>query len=127
MDFPDLVPSARQFTPGNWPVKTYQAQNGAEVRFLYGNRRTGMSLQLTYNNLSDAQAEQFLEHYRERRGTFETFVFTAMAAAKSGWSGGKDELGVEAWGNRWRYAEEPRIESIKPGISSVSVSLVGVF
>ena len=40
MAFPSLVPSTRTFDAGNWPVKTYKAQSGAEVRILYGNRRT---------------------------------------------------------------------------------------
>ena len=36
MAYPDIRPSSRQFDPGNWPVRTYNAQNGAEVRLLYG-------------------------------------------------------------------------------------------
>ena len=39
-------PTTRQFTSGSFPVKTFQAQNGAEIRILYGNQLTGKKLNL---------------------------------------------------------------------------------
>jgi hypothetical protein len=123
MPFPELVPTSRSFDPGNWPVKQFRSQNGAEVRILYGNRRTGMELALSYSNVTDAQAELFLDHFEECKGTF---LFTGDAGAKRGWRGNSDALGAAATGNRWRYAEPPQVESIRPGRSNVSVKLVGV-
>ena len=64
MAFPSLTPSSRAFSPGNFPVKTFRAQSGAETRILYGSKRTGMGMSLTYKNVTDSQAEQFLDHYR---------------------------------------------------------------
>ena len=63
MPFPVLEPTSRNFKPGNFAVKTYNAQSGAEVRILYGDTRTKMELSLGYDNISDAQAEQFFTHY----------------------------------------------------------------
>ena len=63
MDFPALTPTARSFESGDFPIKTFKAQNGAETRILYGSNRTNMKLQLTYANITDAQAEQFLDHF----------------------------------------------------------------
>ena len=129
MEYPEaLVPTSREFGPGDWPVKAYRAMNGAEVRILYGNRRTGMTLKLTYNNIRDQDAEQFLQHFNDRKGTFLPFRFSvAQPAAKKGWAGAQATIGAEAYGNTWRYAEPPAITSVRPGRSSVSVNLVGVF
>lgn len=126
MSYPDLVPTARSFDPGDWPTKQYRAQNGAEVRMLYGSRRTGMSLSLSYDNISDANAELFLGHYNLMLGTYNTFVLSADPGVKAGWKGHPDAFGAEAWGNRWRYAESPKVVSVRPGRSSVTVNLIGV-
>lgn len=126
MAYPDLVPTARSFDPGNWPVRQYRSQSGVEVRLLYGSRRTGMSLSLSYENVSDANAELFLRHFNEMLGTYNTFVLTADPGVREGWTGSPDALGAEAWGNRWRYSEPPKVVSVRPGRSSVTINLTGV-
>ena len=123
MSYPALKPADRQFDAGDWPIKTYTAQSGAEVRILYGSKRTGMTLGLSYENVSDTQAEQFLTHYDSTFGTFQTF--TLPDAARSGWSGTQAAIDA-ASGNNWRYAEQPQITAVRPGRSSVRVSLVAV-
>ena len=67
-------PTTRQFTSGSFPVKTFQAQNGAEIRILYGNQLTGKKLNLTYANVTDAVAYHFIQHYVEMRGSYKTFT-----------------------------------------------------
>lgn len=124
MAFPTLTPSSRAFDPGDWPVKTFRSQNGAETRILYGSNRTGMTLQLSYDNITDANAELFLDHYNEMQGTYTTFLL--VSGTRSGWTGNLDALGANAWGNAWRYAEPPQVQSVRPGISSVQVKLIGV-
>jgi len=127
MPFPALVPSARSFDPGNWPVKTYRAQNGAEVRLLYGNTRTGMTLQLEYSNIPDTDAQQFLKHFNEVRGTYQTFAFTGSLWNRvlAGWHGAAEPLLPPA-GTDWRYDGPPSLNSVRPGVSTVSVTLRGV-
>jgi hypothetical protein len=124
MPFPALAPTARDFKPGNWPVKTYNAQSGAEVRILYGDTRTKMELSLSYDNVTDAQAEQFLTHYGEVKGTYLTFNLSS--GAKSGW-GGTAAVIDAGQTNKWRYADVPQVTAVRPGRSSVKVNLVGVF
>lgn len=125
MAFPTLAPTSRSFDAGDWPTKTFRSQNGSEVRILYGSNRTGMSLELSYENITDANAELFLTHYNEVQGTYGTFTIPATGA-KTGWGGSANALDVTNTGNRWRYSEAPTLQSIKPGISSVSVKLIGV-
>ncbi len=59
MAFPTLVPTSRSFESGDYPVKTFKAQNGKEHRILYGSNRTNMKLSLSYANITDANAELF--------------------------------------------------------------------
>jgi hypothetical protein len=124
MPFPSIKPTARDFKPGDWPVKTFNAQSGAEVRILYGDTRTKMELSLSYDNVPDAQAEQFLTHYDEVKGSYLTFDLSD--AAKTGWRG--NAAAVDAGNvNKWRYAESPQVTAVRPGRSSIRVNLVGVF
>jgi len=127
----DLVPSARSFESGDYPVKTYKAQNGAEHRILYGSNRTNMKLSLTYANILDADAEQFLDHYDTVQGTFQTFavgnvVGTKINPTRGGWEGNKDALGAQAQGNDYRYEGPPQVAQVASGRSTVTVNLIGV-
>jgi hypothetical protein len=123
MAFPALVPTSRNFNPGDYPIRQFRSQSGAEVRILYGDSRTGMTLELSYDNISDANAELFLQHYNDTKGTYDTF--TLSAEAKTGWSGSSGAIDVSGV-NAWRYAEPPAVTAVRPGRSSVRVQLVGV-
>ena len=124
MTFPALAPTARAYVPGDWPVKTYTAMSGAEVRIRYGNKRLNARLSLSYDNITDAQAEQFLTHYSEVTGTFTTF--TVPAAVSTGWTGTATALSPGSTGAAYRYENAPQITSVRPGVSSVKVELIGV-
>lgn len=129
MAFPLLVPTSRSFEPGDYPVKTFKAQNGKEHRILYGSNRTNMKLSLSYANITDANAELFLDHYDEVQGTFGTFVvggFDVSSGGKAGWEGNKDVLGAQSQGNNYRYESPPQMVQVRPGISTVTVNLIGV-
>ena len=79
MPYPTLKPAARSYNPGNYAVKTYNSQSGVEVRLLYGSKRYNVQLQLTYNNISDVDAQKFLVHFDETKGTYSTFKFSTEA------------------------------------------------
>ena len=124
-----LVPSARTFESGNYPVKTYRAENGAEHRILYGSKRTNMKLSLTYTNIADIDAELFLNHYDTVQGTFKTFdvgSVNGVSPTRGGWEGNKEALGAETHGNSYRYEGPPQLTQVRPGISTVTVNLIGV-
>ena len=129
MAFPSIAPSSRNFSPGNYPIKAFKAQSGAETRVLYGSKRTGMQLALSYKNISDANAELFLDHFDDMKGTYTTFDIVIEGVSpdvKSGWKGNADAIGAGASGNAYRYASPPKVTQVKPGISNVQVNLVGV-
>jgi len=132
-----LVPSARTFESGDYPVKTYKAQNGAEHRILYGSNRTNMKLSLTYANIRDVDAEKFLDHYDKVQGTFKTFVLenvkgTGINPTCVGWEGNQDALGAgtpgppETPGKDYRYEGPPQVAQVASGRSTVTVNLISV-
>lgn len=123
MTYPSLAPSSRNFNAGDYSYKTFKSQNGSETRILYGDKRTGMTLDLSYDNIPDNQADDFIAHYDDTKGGFETFDLPA--GFRAGWAGLPARIDA-ATGNKWRYESPPVITSVRPGISSVTVKLVGV-
>ena len=125
MAFPELVPTNRSFDAGDYPVKAFKSQNGAETRILYGSNRTNMKLSLSYSNIADANAELFLDHYDEMKGTFTTLAI-GQDAGKGGWEGNNDAIGAGRQGNAYRYESAPQLTQVRPGVSTVTVNLIGV-
>ena len=125
MAFPSLVPTARTFDAGDFPVKIYRSQNGKEHRILYGSNRTNMKLSLTYANITDANAELFLDHYEEEQGTFGTFD-SVPSGYEKGWEGNASEIDAQTFGNKYRYEGPPQVVQVRPGVSTVTVNLIGV-
>ena len=123
MAFPSYEPTSFEFDAGDYRYKTFVAQSGKEVRILYGNKRTGMTLQLQYTNIPDTSSDDFIAHYDEVKGGFGDF--TIPDAYKNGWNGDAASIDAVATGNRWRYNQPPRIVPVRPGISSVTIALIG--
>jgi hypothetical protein len=123
MTFPTLQPTSRSFTSGDWPIKKFTAQSGAEIRILYGSQRTNAKLDLGYENISDANAQLFLDDYEAQIGTLRTF--SLPSAVRTGWTGDTASMDAPA-GAKWRYDSEPSVKAVRPGRSSVTVSLVAV-
>jgi hypothetical protein len=121
MPFPNLKPTSRAFDAGDYPIKTFQSQSGVETRILYGSRRTGAQLSLSFDNISDTDANAFVTHFDETKGTYSTFSLAGNTT--SGWTPGTINAGT---GNNWRYSGPPEISSVRPGRSSVTVKLVAV-
>jgi hypothetical protein len=123
MSFPTIKPASREFSPGDWPIKRFSSQSGAEIRILYGSQRTNAKLNLGYENITDASAQLFLDDYSAQYGTLRTF--TLPSEVRGGWSGSSASIDAPP-GTRWRYESEPQIQAVRPGRSSVTVSLVAV-
>lgn len=123
MAFPSLTPTGRQFTPGDFPNKKFNSQSGAEVRVLYGSRRVNAVLNLSYTNVTDANVQSFLDDYNSQLGTFRTFTLPSVVF--EGWSGTASTLDAPS-GTKWRYDTEPQVQAVRPGISSVTLSLRAV-
>ena len=131
-DFPALIPSSRNFSPGDFPVKSFRAQSGAETRIRYGSKRTGMRLTLTYKNISDVNAAALILHYQnDGEGTYKSFdvgkaTLAGFYGATTTTDPGSNIMNIDKVGNKWRYAGPPKMTNVRPGISNVQVNLVGV-
>ena len=201
-DFPELVPTARSMSPGDFAGKTFRSQSGIEARVQYGNKAFDKTLDLEYSNITDALAASIHDHYLACNGTL--YYFFLLEQPKAGAPGfhnpsgkfinGKDYTDLPnprtgltyyygfdsaksptAWftsaspvngvvphindpgftgefieaitltgyypdpdpnasarysatpfGLKYRYAEPPQFNSVKPGRMSVTVKLIGV-
>lgn len=125
--FPTFVPTGRDIALGDWPIKKYKAINGSEIRILYGNKETEATLALSYENITDSQASEFIDHYRDLQGTFQQFPIAQEVY--SGWSGSTTAGPDQAFrpeAARWRYDAPPKITNVRPGVSTVQISLRAV-
>ena len=126
MAFPTLVPSSRAFTPGRFPQKVFKSQSGSETRILYGDKETDATLSLSYKNLEDGSADNFILHYRQMKGSYTTLDLSGESyddTLRGGWKGIGDRIKAPS-GTLWRYEGQPRVTSVKPGISNVTVKLI---
>lgn len=106
MAFPNLVPNKRSISMGDYPVKAYETMNGAETRIRYGDQRRQATLDLTYDRLTPAEADEIAAHYDSVEGT--TYTFTIGTPLTAGWISGTRVQGD----GQWRYAEAPSFSQI---------------
>ena len=119
--FPALEPSGRTWVPGSQPVKSFVTLSGFESRVMLGSEPLGTSLQLSFQNLTEAAVIAITNHFGLAKGTFESFalpdeVFAGMATPDS----------VTPAGQVWRYTGPPSVAWVAPAIANVSVSFVSV-
>ena len=130
--FPNIVPSSRKMTLGELPVKQYRAMSGAVVRRAYGNTKTNYVLELEFKNLGETSptpgnrgtALEILTHYEQANTTFNSFGIAGYVLK------GMDKTFANKIAPSnifWRYAEPPKVTSVKSGLSTVSVKLIGEF
>ena len=124
--FPDLVPSTRTYTPGAYPQKQFQALNGAVTTLRYGNRRFDSKLQLGFQNVTDDNAASILSLYESVTLADDWVTFTSSngsGGASADLASYLQETGGS--GLHWRFESPPQVTSVKPGRSSVEISMVG--
>jgi hypothetical protein len=124
--FPALAPTGRRYSPGRYAQGEFKALNGATTTLRYGNRRSDAELDLTFANISDANAAALLSLYERTMVAGDWITFTGVdgaAGAGSALAAYIREVGGS--GLRWRFSEPPGVDSVVPGRSSVSVRLVG--
>ena len=129
--FPVMTPSSRKFGMGELPTKVYRSMSGAVVRRAFGNKKTNYTLDLEFKNIGDDVAfrshsgtvKAVLSHYEDANGTFEAFSFPNRVFQGMG---DDTEAYIQAPSNiSWRYAEPPKVTSVRAGISTVQVKFIG--
>ena len=139
--FPKMVPTTRSFTVGDYPSKTYRSLSGVIFKRAFGNRKTGYTLDMTFKNIGDVAelrknagfAKDIIDHYISVDGTFKSFK-VPFAVFKGLYDGigfsALRESAIDAAIKSpsdisWRYAEPPKVQSVKANMSTVTVKLIG--
>lgn len=121
--FPRIKPAERSFRLGQYPVKSYRALSGATVKRAFGNRPYGYELELSFNNITDANTIELISHYESTSGGFDRFTLPDTLFA------GMDitlKAKIQAPSQiKWEYAGPPEVRSIISGRSAVRVTLAG--
>ena len=131
MAFPNIKPTTRSFTMGDYPSKTYRSLSGTIFKRAFGNKQTGYTLNLTFRNIGDMSelrtrsgtAKQIIDHYNDVDGTFSSFTLPARVFEDM--DNDFRDLIRSPSNINWRYAQPPQVQSVKSGVSTVTVNLVG--
>jgi hypothetical protein len=122
--FPSLTPTSRKFAPGVYPQREYRALCGAVVKRTFGNKPYGAKLELEYQNVPDSTAVTLINHYQLQTSTNSRFTLSTNVTA--GMSGSLATLASASADNlRWEYAGPPEVSSVRPGFSTVRITLNG--
>ena len=125
------APTSRSFRAGKWPITTATSQSGVRSKRLWGNLASGGSLSLTYANIPDDAAEDFIDRWQQTKGGtdyLETSTGNGIQSTDSMFDGMSNSMKARilsaTTGARWTYAQEPIVESVAPGISTVKIELI---
>lgn len=120
--FPAITPTAMDFTAPEFPVRSNTSLSGVVSRRIFGNRGSRSVLSLSFDNITDDNAAEILTAWNAGSGSLDaltvpTEVFDGADTALSDYlTAGGDDL-------TWHFAEAPRVTRVKPGISTVRVTL----
>ncbi len=127
-DFPSIEPSARNFKPPAFAVKSHVSQSGVTTRRLFASLPSQAELKLEFSNITDANVTLIMTAYKTAKGALDDLLLPSAVfnGADSNLRAYLDGSSFTA-GLKWCFAEDspPRVTSVAPGRSNVSVSLVG--
>ncbi len=119
--FPELTPTTRIFSPGNYPQIYQQSIGGTGVGFRRGALSIGKTLSLTFEYVLEADVNAIKAHYFDNYGTYNIFNVDSTI-----WSGYVTPP-VDLNGNYfWRYVSQPVIQDVTCERFTVEVQLESV-
>ena len=129
IEFPDIKPTSRTYTPGKYPQAEFVAQNGAKTILRYGNKPVDAKLTLGFTNITDAQANEILEKYEEVNSVYDYIHFpngTSLAGVDNETLRFrfKERDTSENTLLRYRFDGPPTVTSVRPGRSNVQCKFV---
>ena len=118
--FPSLEPDTRSLDYGDYPQNVHEGLSGGDVRFKLGSKRVEQILTITYQYLTETQAQTLLTHFNGQNGTIESFDLSSQI-----WSGYSTPP-VSSSSYKWRYSKPFTISISAPKRYSTSIELVSV-
>ena len=119
----NLVPSTRSYSPGDYPQVEFEAQNGVKTVIRYGKYRTGATLTLGFDNISDVDAATILLHYEEVQSVWGEVNFAGTGVIE-GAASNIQSFFIERTELKWKYDCPPQVTSVYPGRSNVECKFV---
>jgi hypothetical protein len=119
--FPAVRPSKRRYGFGLFPVTIETGFGGGSVRFLHGDTRYGIQLELGYEYLSEAEAQALRDHYRGQDGGTRSFMLPNAI-----WAGHSSPANIVPLGTTWVYAAQTEEVHLSGLLFNGSVQLLQV-
>ncbi len=129
IDFPNIKPSSRSYTPGKYPQTEFVAQNGAKTVLRYGNKKVDAKLTLSFTNITDSQANEILNTYDNVNSDYDYIHFPSDSSIA-----GVNNVALrskfqerDTSGNtllRYRFDGPPTVTSVVHGRSNVQCKFV---
>lgn len=121
LSLPPVTPSDRNFVAGRFAVRVIRFLRGNAIRRKFSNKPVKHQLRLSFENVDDDVAAEFLEVHRACRA--RALPVEVPAEVLAGMEGDLPLRLQAPEGSFWYWAAAPRVRSVRPGVSSVSISL----
>lgn len=119
--FPPIAPTSRRVTQGQYAVKRFTSIAGTGTTRAYGSQPFNAALELEYSNIADTAALEIVSAYEAANGGKG-----ALSLPLELWSGMDGALQLKMQRDYvWRFADQPQLTSVRPGLSSMTVRLEG--
>jgi hypothetical protein len=132
-----FTPTSRSYKPGKYPQSQFQATNGATTVVQYGSQCYNSELSMTFANIRDERAAELMDLYYEVNGKWDYLVIEGIEGEAGvdndpfGAAAGikdldlRDQIREKDRILKYRFKEPPTLTSVIPGVSTVSMTLVG--
>ena len=110
-DFPTLTPTIRPLTPGRWGGATLAAMNGQTSMVRRSSAEIGRRVQLRFENITEAQFLQIVDHYRNQRSGLDGFNFNSATLPTA----------YTPSGHTWLYAGPPEVVDHHADVFTVAI------
>ena len=118
--FPSLEPETRALIYGDYPQNVHEGLSGGNVRFKVGAKRIAQRLTITYEYLTETEAQTLLTHYNGQNGSIEPFDLSSSVWA------GYSTPPVSSSSYKWRYNSAFQISLSSPTRYSTSIAIITV-
>jgi hypothetical protein len=119
---PGITPKGRNYTMGQWPQTQRKMRNGRVVRWAASSKPTGDRMDLSWENITYAQAEELCKVWDDNYGTYGTL--TIPPEIVEGARGDlKNLLLLPFPGATWQPAGPPRTTAVKAGRCTVQIPI----
>ena len=131
IQFPDIKPSSRSFTPGRYPETTFESLDGTKTYLRFGNQAINATLSLSFSNINDDDTSSIILAYFDSKADPTNYInMSGSSGALAGIS--YSPMATDLWERvgkyksplKWRFSNPPTVTSTFDGLSNVSCSFV---